>query len=107
MNSTQKVEVDLCKNNYPTLAQAGAMQVINFLISPEAQFRKSYVDGMNSNTVLEVDRLPEEWQQKFENAPKRLYGPARKDLQDKAIQEPAPEYMIRLFDDFRTEVIEK
>jgi len=87
--------------------KAGAMQVINFLLSPEAQFRKANADGMDANTVLEIDRLPEEWKQKFENAPGRQYGMEMEELENFAIQEPAPEYMIRLYEDFRTEVIEK
>ena len=86
--------------------KAGAMQVIDFLISPEAQFKKSHPDGMDSNTVLDMSKLPEAWQQKFENAPKRKYGLEMEDLEDYAIEEPAPEYMIRLYEDFRTKVIE-
>ncbi|MEQ9438815.1 MAG: ABC transporter substrate-binding protein [Cyclobacteriaceae bacterium] len=92
---------------YNSANRAGAMTVINFLISPEAQFQKAHVDGMNSNTVLEIDRLPDERQQKFEAAPKRMYAPEMETLSQKAIQEPAPEYMIRLYEDFRTEVIEQ
>jgi len=87
--------------------KAGAMQVINFLLSPEAQYRKANADGMDANTVLEIDRLPEEWKQKFENAPGRDYGLEMAELENFAIQEPAPEYMIRLYEDFRTEVIEQ
>ena len=87
--------------------KAGAMQVIDFLISPAAQFEKSHVDGMDSNTILEINRLPQEWASKFENAPHRQYGLEMEDLKDHAIEEPAPGYMIRLYEDFRTEVIEK
>ena len=87
--------------------KAGAMQVIDFLTSPAAQFEKSKADGMDSNTILEVDRLPEKWKQKFENAPHRIYGLEMEDLKEYAIAEPAPEYMIRLYEDFRKEVIEK
>lgn len=92
---------------YNAANKAGAMQVINFLISPEAQFRKSDPDGMDANTVLSIEKLPDEWKAKFENAPNRLYGPEMEDLRSHAIEEPAPEYMIRLYEDFRTEVIEK
>ncbi len=87
--------------------KAAAMQVINFMMSPEAQFKKSSADGMDSNTVLDISRLPKEWQDKFNNAPRRQYGLEMEDLQDYAIAEPAAEYMIRLYEDFRTEVIEK
>ncbi|MFQ3214332.1 MAG: putative spermidine/putrescine transport system substrate-binding protein [Marivirga sp.] len=87
--------------------KSGAMQVINFLLSPEAQFKKADPAGMNVNTVLDVKKLPQEWQDKFATIAKRKYGPTLKDLAPFAIQEPAPEYMIRLFEDFRTFVIEK
>ena len=87
--------------------KAAAMVVINFLISPEAQFKKSHPDGADLNTILTVDRLPEKWQKKFNNAPKRKYGLEMEDLAENAIQEPAPEYMLRLYEDFRKKVIEK
>ncbi len=86
--------------------KAAAMVAINFLISPEAQFEKT-VNGMDSNTILEIDRLPAEWKAKFENSPKREYGLEMEDLKDFAFEEPAPEYMLRLYEDFRTQVIEK
>ncbi len=87
--------------------KAGALTVINFLLSPEAQLEKAQVSRMNANTVLSIDKLEEPWKSKFENRPKRKYGPNPEDLIDNAIKEPAPEYMIRMYDDFRTEVIEK
>ncbi len=87
--------------------KAGAMAVINFLMSPEAQYEKLTRNGRESRTVLDPDRLPEEWKQKFRNAPKPQYSPDPEKLAKKAIKEPAPEYMIRLYEDFRTEVIEK
>lgn len=87
--------------------KAGAMQVINFLLSPEAQLKKADVNGMNSNTVLDIDSLPSEWQDKFKKVAKRQYGPEMSALEKNAIAEPAPEYMIRLYDDFRKYVIEK
>lgn len=92
---------------YNASNKAGAMQVVNFLMSPEAQLKKMDPEGMNSNTVLTVSKLPEEWRSKFEASPKRQYGIQMKDLDGKDIQEPAAEYMIRLYEEFRTQVIEK
>ena len=86
--------------------KAAAMQVINFLLSPEAQLKKADVDGMNANTVLDLERLPTDWKERFDKAKKRRYGPEMDDLEQNAIAEPAPEYMIRLYEDFRTQVIE-
>ncbi|WP_446051045.1 ABC transporter substrate-binding protein [Zobellia laminariae] len=86
--------------------KAGAMQVINFLLSPEAQLKKADANGMDSNTVLAMDKLDLEWKDKFLEARKRKYGPTLKQLEVNAIAEPAPEYMIRLYEDFRKKVIE-
>ncbi|HZJ21229.1 MAG TPA: ABC transporter substrate-binding protein [Pricia sp.] len=92
---------------YNAPQKAGAMQVIDFLLSPEAQLKKADVNGMNSNTVLNIESLPTDWQEKFKKVAKRQYGPEMKQLEKNAIAEPAPEYMIRLYEDFRKQVIEK
>lgn len=84
-----------------------AMAVINFLISPEAQWEKMQPAIWGDGTILSQEKLPEEWQNQFKEIPGRIYAPDRKSIQSKALMEPAPEYMIRLFEDFRKEVIEK
>jgi len=84
-----------------------AMIVCNFLISPEAQFRKMQASVWGDHTILSISKLPVDWQQKFKEIPDRKYAPERGDIQGRALREPAPEYMIRLFDDFRKEVMEK
>lgn len=86
--------------------QAGAMTVINFLISPEAQLQKLNPAVWGDGTVLNVAALPEDWKQKFEHIPERKNAPRRADIQPFALAEPAPEYMIRLFADFRKKVIQ-
>ncbi|WP_235297353.1 ABC transporter substrate-binding protein [Portibacter marinus] len=93
--------------SYNSQNKLGAMVVINFLMSPEAQLKKSDPNEMDSNTILDVSKLPVEWRTKFEAQERRKYGPEMADLQEKAIQEPDPQYMIRLFEDFRTQVIEQ
>ena len=92
---------------YNAPQKAGAMRVIDFLLSAEAQLKKADVEGMNSNTVLDIERLPTEFQKKFKKVAQRKYGPEMQSLEKNAIAEPAPEYMIRLYEDFRKEVIEK
>lgn len=86
--------------------KAGAMVVINTLISPEAQWHKLQPDVWGDGTVLNINKLPQEWQDKFNNIPTRKYAPKRSDIQSKALMELAPEYMIRLFQDFRVKVIQ-
>jgi putative spermidine/putrescine transport system substrate-binding protein len=83
------------------------MVVCNFLISPEAQFEKMKTEVWGDGTVLDLSTLPEEWQLKFASLAKRKYGPQRREIQPKALPELAPEYMIRLSEDFRKYVIEK
>lgn len=84
-----------------------AMVVANFLISPEAQLHKLEPAVWGDGTVLDVARLPQEWQARFRSVPGRRYAPPRETLQPKALMEPASEYMVKLFDDFRKEIIEK
>ena len=93
----------------PVTAQnkAGAMVVINFLLSPEAQLRKLNPSVWGDGTILDMTKIPADWKQKFENIPERKNSLKRADIQPFALKEPAPEYMIRLFDDFRKKVIEQ
>ena len=92
---------------YNSPNKAAAMQVINFMISPEAQLKRMIPDEMNSATVLSLEKLSSEWKKEFQALPARLYGPSLEDLKDFAIKEPAPEYMLNVYKDFRTEVIER
>ena len=87
--------------------KAGAMVVSNFLASPEAQYKKQDPAVWGDGTVLAVDKLPEEWQDKFRALPSRRYAPTRAEIKEKALMELAPEYMIRLAEDFRKEIIQK
>ncbi len=87
--------------------KAGAMAVCDFLISPEAQLQKMNPEVWGDGTILALDKLPEEWREKFQHIPTRKYAPKREEIQSKALPELAPEYMIRLYEDFRRNVIEK
>lgn len=87
--------------------KAGAMVVVNFLISPAAQLQKNKSTVWGDGTVLNINSLPDSFQQQFKQLGNRMYGPQRSDIEQKAIEELAPEYMIRLSDDFRKYVIEQ
>jgi putative spermidine/putrescine transport system substrate-binding protein len=86
--------------------KAGAMAVINFLISADAQLQKLNPVVWGDGTVLDLKRLPADVQARFTNLPERTNSAKRDDIQPFALKEPAPEYMIRLFADFRKHVIE-
>ena len=83
-----------------------ALQVVNFLISPEAQLKKMDPNVWGDHTVLNLAALPAAQRQQFEQLPSRRYAPRRASIQGLALMEPDPEYMTRLFKDFRTHVIE-
>ncbi|RYU78336.1 ABC transporter substrate-binding protein [Hymenobacter persicinus] len=84
-----------------------ALLVVNFLISPEAQLQKMDPNVWGDHTVLKLSTLPAAQRRQFEQLPSRRYAPRREAIQNLALPEPDPEYMTRLFQDFRTQVIEK
>lgn len=86
--------------------KAGAMVVINFLISPEAQLKKQDPAVWGDGTVLAVESLAPDWQERFAILPNRQYAPSRSEMLPRALPEPAPEYMLRLAKDFREQVIQ-
>ena len=86
--------------------KAAAMVVTNFMVSPEAQYRKMDPKVWGDGTILSLDQLPEEWASRFRNLPNRVYAPDREEIQERALMELDPEYMIRLAKDFRKEIIE-
>jgi putative spermidine/putrescine transport system substrate-binding protein len=86
--------------------KAGAMVVINFLISLEAQLKKADPEIWGDGTVLSMDKIPIDWKQKFEQIPGRKNAPPRSEIQQYALIELAPEYMIRLAEDFQTYVVQ-
>jgi putative spermidine/putrescine transport system substrate-binding protein len=87
--------------------RAGALVAINFMVSPEAQYEKMKPSVWGDTTVLAVDRLPAPWPERFRSVPDRRYAPRRAEIQERALPELAPEYMIRLYEDFRTHVLQK
>jgi len=87
-------------------SKAAALVAINFLMSPEAQLEKMKPEVWGDGTVLDLARLPAAWQQRFAEIPGRKRAPDRAAIEGRALQELAPEYMIRLAEDFRREVIE-
>ncbi len=85
---------------------AAALVVGNFLLSPAAQLEKMKLEVWGDGTILDINRLPEPWRQQFSALPPREHAPPREELRAKALMEPAPEYMIRLFEDFRREMLQ-
>ncbi|QCK16428.1 ABC transporter substrate-binding protein [Mangrovivirga cuniculi] len=84
-----------------------AALVINFLISPEAQLHKMKPSVWGDGTVLAMNKLPDSVRVAFNSIEERKYAPDREEIYQHALEEPAPEYMIRLFEDFREKIIEE
>lgn len=83
---------------------AGAMVVANFLLSPEAQLRKAMPEVWADGTVLDIERLPMEWRQRFaalETDPRALPPDT---LARYAVPEVAPEYHERIARDWRERI---
>ena len=51
-------------------SRAGAMVLVNFLIGPEPQYQKALPDVWGIGTILDMNRLPAEWQAKFRDIPR-------------------------------------
>lgn len=84
--------------------KAAAMVLANFMVSPQAQYHKMQPQVWGDGTVLDIDALPAVWQERFRNIPSRIYAPRREEIDTLALKELAPEYMIRLAEDFRREI---
>ncbi len=51
-------------------AKAGAMVLANLLLDPATQFEKAQPDVWGDQTVLNVSKIPAQWQDKFKNLPR-------------------------------------
>jgi putative spermidine/putrescine transport system substrate-binding protein len=51
-------------------SKAGAMVLIDFLIGPEPQYQKALPDVWGIGTILDMKRLPADWQAKFRDIPR-------------------------------------
>ncbi len=87
--------------------RAAAMVVVNYLISPEAQWRKLESTVWGDGTVLAFDRLPAVWQARFAQAAAREHTPSRSAMRPYARPEPSAQLMIHLSQDFRRHVLDR
>jgi putative spermidine/putrescine transport system substrate-binding protein len=85
--------------------KTAAMVVANTLISVEAQAQKMNPIVWGDGTVLDMKSLTDADRAKFENIPSRKKAPKRVEIQSKALKELAPEYMVKLAEDFRKNII--
>ena len=86
--------------------KAGAMMVINYLLSPEAQLQKlssTWGDG----TTLDMNKLNNEQRVVFTQAGVRHNAPQLADIEEYAFLELRPEYIGRLYQDYLSNFIRK
>lgn len=84
----------------------GALVIIDYLISPEAQFEKAKPDNWGDGWVLSEQKLTAEWQQKFASIEGRSRVPSRLQLRERALPEPSAELMMHLAKGFQERFIE-
>ena len=70
--------------------------VANYLLSPEAQLVKADPEMWGDFPVLNLDRLPKEWQQKFLELPRGKATLTDKELQAHQLPEPPSKILIHL-----------
>lgn len=83
---------------------AGAMVVANFLLSPEAQFEKQRPAVWADGTVLEMRRLPAEWQARFAALEQDPVALPDTMLFRLAVPEIAPAWHDRLVSEWRRRI---
>ena len=82
------------------MAKEGAMVVADFLLTPEAQSRKSNPEIWGESTVLDLDKLTRAERQLFEDLPRGRAMPTAADLQ-RVVPEPHPSWTIRIAEEWR------
>jgi putative spermidine/putrescine transport system substrate-binding protein len=83
----------------------GAMVVINYLISPEAQIEKSDLKNSGGAPVFDLALLTPELKARYNALPKATYGMNEQEILKRAINEPQSMYMLKITEDFRQKVI--
>lgn len=85
---------------YNSRAKEGALVLINFLLSPEAQARKRDPRHLGSLTILALDKLPPADRKRFDELPRGQATLSPKEL-GKALPEPHPSWMERLEEEWQ------
>lgn len=83
---------------------AGAMVVADFLLGPEAQLRKLDPAVWGDGTVLDPERLPGPWPDRFREMERDPAALPRGELDRRARPEVDPEYHLRVQELWRTEI---
>ncbi|SDP46187.1 ABC transporter substrate-binding protein [Desulforhopalus singaporensis] len=83
----------------------GAMVVANFLLSPEAQYKKAEPDVWGDFPVVSTTRLPVEWQEKFNTRPRGVATLDDQQLQSHQLPEPPSDILVYLEKGWENQVL--
>ena len=81
---------------YNAKDKEAAMVVANYLLSPEAQLEKANPHVWGDFPVLKLDRLPQEWQERYRNLPRGKATLSSSQLQSHQLPEPPSKILILL-----------
>ena len=81
---------------YNAKDKAAAMVVANYLLSPEAQLEKANSQVWGDFSVLKLDRLPREWQEKYRSLPRGNATLSDSQLQSHQLPEPPSKILVHL-----------
>ena len=85
--------------------KAGALVLINFLLSPEAQYEKMKPEVWADGTVLDINKLDDQWKERFNTVPGRVAAMPREEIRKYAVPEVDARYHDRILEDWRTNVL--
>lgn len=91
---------------YNASNKAAALVLSNFLITPEAQYQKALPEVWGIGTVLVMDRLSAEWQQRFKNMPRQEATLDSITLSQHQVPTPA-HYHVPVEEGWRVNVLKK
>ena len=85
----------------------GALTVINFMLSPEAQLAKLKPDYWGENTPISLDKLPENMREKFESVERGKSVPSQEKLEESFLPESEAGYVEWIKDQWFNEVVQQ
>jgi len=85
----------------------GALTVINFMLSPEAQLAKLKPDYWGENTPISLDKLSENMREKFESVERGKSVPSQEKLEESFLPESEAGYVEWIKDQWFNEVVQQ
>jgi putative spermidine/putrescine transport system substrate-binding protein len=81
--------------------------LVNFLIGPDAQYQKALPNVWGIGTILDMNKLPPDWKEKFATIPRAEATLSPVELDSKKVAAPSAQYVIVLNREFKEKVLQK